>query len=509
MTSVVESFALVLTANTEELISKTVVAKNKTQELEKTLEKTEGASKSLSSSLLNLAKSYTGVILGAASLGGLIAGTAAYTKYADNLGIISKRLNVNVEDLDAWGGAVKREGGSAQEFQSTVERLSNTFGQFANKVSSEQSILFRSLGVSMTDASGKAKDVLQVLPQLADAFQGLDRQRANSLGMRLGLDQGTIALLQKGRAEVDVAIKRQKELGVVTKEDAELSRKFNQQWEDTSRSFNKFFGIVGSMVLPIFSKIGKALEKVGTYVSTHKDLIIGFAIAAGSAITLYLIPPLIRAAIAAVTLASPFYAVIGIVALLTAAFAIFYEDWQAFSRGDSSFIGDMVKEFPALIDVFETLSNVFGFLWETAQLLFSYLISALKDVFNAVSAIVGGIFKAVEFVSNLFSSSKKFEANGTQSIFSILKDDRSKEAMNSAGKTMNSINQNPLSSINSNSISYANSQNNRSSSNNVTVDKINISTQATSVDDIASNIASALNDKFNNAQLSYADGLRA
>lgn len=46
-----------------------------------------------------------------------------------------------------------------------------------------------------------------VLPELAESFEKLSKQESAALGQKLGLDQGTIMLLRRGRREVEDQIR--------------------------------------------------------------------------------------------------------------------------------------------------------------------------------------------------------------------------------------------------------------------------------------------------------------
>jgi len=108
------------------------------------------------------------------------ATTAAYTVFhktiaaselAAELGVTSRALGVNASELDAWGQAVQRTGGTAEGFQHSLKSLSEHFGT-------------------------SAAVTLKALPKLADAFSKLGNYRAQYYGKLLGIDEAAILLLQ-------------------------------------------------------------------------------------------------------------------------------------------------------------------------------------------------------------------------------------------------------------------------------------------------------------------------
>jgi len=140
------------------------------------------------------------------------------------VGRLAHNLNMSTEDVTAWEGAVERAGGSAAGVDGTLHGLTQQLQQLAITGQSAVVPYFQALGVHISDVSGKMRPMGDMLLDLADKFQGLDPARATALGAGIGLDQGTINLLQQGRAAVQQLLDEQRKLGVVSKEDAELAR---------------------------------------------------------------------------------------------------------------------------------------------------------------------------------------------------------------------------------------------------------------------------------------------
>lgn len=53
------------------------------------------------------------------------SGISQFVSQAQELGNLSRSVRENAEDLQAWGEAVKREGGTVEGFNSTVKKLSD------------------------------------------------------------------------------------------------------------------------------------------------------------------------------------------------------------------------------------------------------------------------------------------------------------------------------------------------------------------------------------------------
>lgn len=281
-----------------------ILFKADTANLKKGVGEVDKLAQQASASFFNLSHSIAlaaGAIVSAASLFNTITSV-------HELGNVARELNVNVESLDAWGQAVQRTGGSAQQFQSTL----------------------RSLATHLNTTPDVA---LRALPKLAESFSKMNQATANFYGKSLGLDQSTIYLLQQGRREVEATIQQQKELGLVTQKDVEVTRKFDNALYDLGRVFQSF---QRDLVLPALPALIKGLE----YFIEHKDLIKGALIGIGIGLTAFG--------------AAAFFANVGAntlrlsLAALLALFALVFEDFKKFKEGSRSVIGRVQSRIQGL-----------------------------------------------------------------------------------------------------------------------------------------------------------------
>src|ERR1043165_2772805 len=152
--------------------------KKSADKMNESLKDSEKVGDKVTESFSKLGKELTNTITKVISVGALLAGIKNSINYAEDVDLASRQLAVNVDELDAWDNAVRRTGGTAEQFQASLRRLAQQLG-----------------------TSGQI--ALEVLPQLADSFQQMGRFGAIRYGEILGLDENTILLLQKGRREVE------------------------------------------------------------------------------------------------------------------------------------------------------------------------------------------------------------------------------------------------------------------------------------------------------------------
>ena len=299
--SVLESLYILVKLETDQLKKGLADTQAQVKNLEKEFDNLGKSGDTVTHSFDNVLKSALKVFAGFASFSAILSGANGAIASIREVGHAARELNVDVSTLDAWGSAVERLGGSASGFQSSLESLSQHFGT-TNDIA------------------------LRALPKLADTFSRLNSVQARNYGKSLGLDQSTILFLQQGRREVEATITQQRQLGTVTREQVEVTNKFDNALLSLSRVFQS---LQREAILPALPLLTKTFD----YLVRHKDLIEGALVAIG---------------IAAVAMGASFAIANPAVAALAAslgAFVLAYEDYKAFSKGDPSFLGLVVQDY--------------------------------------------------------------------------------------------------------------------------------------------------------------------
>ena len=360
-----------------------------------------------------------------------VAAVLAAANYADQLGEMSEALEVDIEKLSMWSDAVKLSGGTAEGFQETVKTMTAALQENAVKGKSRIAPFYKALGISLRDAKGHARGFLDILPELAGKFEGLSKQQAFGLGQKLGLDRGTIMLLQKGRKEVDAVLKRQKELGVVTKEDAAIAAKFNDELDDTAHVFRSVGIQVGSLVLPVLSKLLRGVQKVFTFIKDNKDLTKGAIIGIATALTAFLIPAVIRL----VSASAPLTLLASLIGTIIALFALAYDDITAYLDGQESLIGEIFSKYPVIksivmgiINAVKILIQIFMTFAQFAKDSFFYPMRAAENLKKGIYGIIKSVkelFPAVkpqiEMITSAFAKATDFIKGLWESLTAVIK----------------------------------------------------------------------------------------
>jgi hypothetical protein len=545
--SVLETFFILFESNADDVDKGNQQAKKSSDDLERSLKSVDGATATVGSQFVNMLQVASGAIASVLSLAAVTGAVFKAADYADDLNDFTQRLGVNIEEVSAWGDAVAVNGGSAEGFRASIDSLSDALTTFAVKGNSRIAPFFKELGIDMVDANGKARDVMSILPELADAFEGLTRQESAALGRKLGLDQGTIILLQQGRREVDAQIARQKELGVVTQVNADIAANFNDQWDDTAKTFRSVAMALGGAVLPAFTRILQGVQSVASYLAKHSDFIVGIFVAIGAAAGFYLIPVMYRLAAATLVAFAPYLLMGAAIAAVGLAFALAYDDIMNFIDGNDSLIGQIMTDYPAIAAIVNFLIDVIKNLWSTVEWVFNSIVSLLEisvagwrllfgtindgirdfvansaflqaaialitEAFGVMGDSVGGIWdrlteKVMVFIGWV-RQAMQFATNVAGAFSAGLDNLKGSLGIGGLGEgkaALSTATNSAIGSQTSNSIANSSRTSNRSTS--VQTGPITVQTQATDADGIAGAIGSSLGTQMRAASASFDDGV--
>jgi hypothetical protein len=296
---VLDVFKIMFESDTSTLEKGTKKSEQEANKLNKKLEQTDKTASKVGDNLKGLLATGLGALTAIASFGGIVAGVMDVANYSDELAKNSALLGENINELAAYQDIATKAGGSSDGLTATFKNLNGQINEFATLGTTQTLPYFQKLGISLLDASGKARKVSDILPELADSFSKMSKTESAGLGQKLGLDQGTIALLQSGRRELEINLRKQKELFSITKEQAKVSEDFNDTIHDTKTVFRGLFLTIGGAILPVLQFLLEKFQKIIVFLRNNSDFATGIFIALGAAITAFVVPALYGMAVAA------------------------------------------------------------------------------------------------------------------------------------------------------------------------------------------------------------------
>lgn len=145
---------------------------------------------------------------------------SAFVSQADELGMLSKRLKISVEDIDAWSQANVAAGGSADALRQSLK--------------------------AYYDATGRPAEEFF---KLGEKIEGMtDRQKMAYLRAQ-GVAWDAIPVFLKGQKEADRLVAKYRKTAF-TAEDGERARKFRVAWQDFGRAAQSVGNVLARVVLP-------------------------------------------------------------------------------------------------------------------------------------------------------------------------------------------------------------------------------------------------------------------
>ena len=276
---------------------------------------------------------FTAMLLGATGLTKLAADAAKANMELDNT---AKNLGMARKELHAWIGAAEMAGGSASGMSSYMKTLSGDIQSLVMMGDASALPYFNALGVSMLDSSGKARQLDDVMLDLADRMSGMDRQQAYNLAQQMGMDDGTFNTLVRGRGEMERLLQLQREIYQSSEADIENSRKqaearalLNARWESLKL-------MIGNALLPAVTFLTEKISALVDYLAKNKQAVESVFIGMATAIGIFLMPMLITATAAMFAFIAPFLPLIAAVTVLGAAFGLLYDDYKTWADGGKS-----------------------------------------------------------------------------------------------------------------------------------------------------------------------------
>ena len=186
---------------------------------------------------------------------------------ADEGGKLAASLDVDVYWLTALDYAANRSGSSFAQVKTALERTAKTASDAA-RGTGEGARVFKDLGVSVTDSTGKLRNIKDIFLDSAQALsQYDDKTQRVAMAQRLFGRSATelMPLLNEGKAGINALTKRAQELGVAfDKEGAAGAAEFNDSMLDMQSAWQ---GIWRQSIVPLLTKLAPVMSNVGKIIS--------------------------------------------------------------------------------------------------------------------------------------------------------------------------------------------------------------------------------------------------
>ena len=184
------------------------------------------AGKTLGSGMVSTLRKYAKPIAAALSVAAVTkfakTCTTAFTNVASSTKTLQRAIGGTNEQVSSIAAAMKLSGADATKATTGLTKFAKSLGAVAGD-SEKAAELSKSLGVSVTDAGGKVKNVSEILPEMADHYNslGTEAEKTSYLMTNFGRSGQALApYMAKGSAGMDELKKKAEELGLVIGDDA-------------------------------------------------------------------------------------------------------------------------------------------------------------------------------------------------------------------------------------------------------------------------------------------------
>ena len=188
------------------------------------------------SGVTNILKSLGGPLLAA------FAGQKLFQQFSqggDALAKLSDRLGMSAQKIDAWAKANEDAGGSQEAFKGALENFILTAGKGEEE-------FFR----------------------MGEHIKGLNQRQAERFLKTQGLSADSAAVFLKYRDSAKDAAKAFEGVAM-TDEQVKIAREFNRQWKWFTNQASSLGGILMTVVMPVMTKVLKALSDGVKFLSEH------------------------------------------------------------------------------------------------------------------------------------------------------------------------------------------------------------------------------------------------
>lgn len=355
------------------------------------------------------------LLVGAGSFLALFTSFSAIHDYTEKVaeadrttGRLAKALGITTEELSRYHGAVTLADGTAESFNSSMRSMSGMLVDIEKNLPRANRALtvFKAAGIEGLQL-GKKHDILDVIDQLSEKMKAMSYMESLRLGQRMGLDEGTIRLFREGKDTIEEWKKEMGGLSITTQEDVDAFEELEDAQKKTAQAKEGIARIIMRTLRPAIIWFTQAVEKITVWVNQHSDAVriafIGIAAAMG---VLGLVAA--KAAIAVAAATWPLILIAALIGVIAAGIAWVYNEWKKWTEGGESSLGKLFAFLKAGWELFknsfvtqfnaikQTISDAIDFIVAQFQLVWAVLTldgPGIQAAWEKLTAALGRIMK--------------------------------------------------------------------------------------------------------------------
>lgn len=273
------------------------------------------------------------------------------------LGEVAKRARVAMQDLQAYGGALREVGGDVDNFTSTIANLRKQQEALFTPGGGQRNV-FTMLGIDPNEA--RNMNLIDLLMRIGEgAKRGLTPEMGRNLMRQLGIDEYTIEMLQKGSAEFQKLAEEEAKRISVTEKDYKMMLEFRKSVKDLRSELQGLANAAFRPLIPLLTEFAEKLADGIRFLKEHPPLlyaVVGALTALSGilsarlisnigAVALALMTRLVPALGATSAAAAPLtLTILPIIAAVTA-LALALDDLYAYATGGRNLLGNSLWKY--------------------------------------------------------------------------------------------------------------------------------------------------------------------
>lgn len=324
----------------------------------------------------------------------------------DELGDFAEAEQVSVEAISELGHAAQLSGSSLEAVKASVSGVNKVVGEAVLGIG-RGAKTFEKLHMSAKNADGSVKSFDQILEEVSDRMQGMSRQESIAMAEKLGIDSSLIPLLLKGKEHIAALREEARELGRVSEDDAATAGLFADAMDRTRFMLAALARGIAINLMPAMTGMLEGMRKwlmanreviksaITTFVQVFTALLgtlwdwivraadalsglvkwltttragmvtLAAALALVAKFAAYkvfaMIASGIRLVASALTVANAAALVTSaLIGGIIIALGLLIDDYVNWKEGNDSVIGDMVNQFPWLLDMIQGIEKSVG-----------------------------------------------------------------------------------------------------------------------------------------------------
>ena len=212
-----------------------------------------------------------GLVTGVTSLAGIAAFTDRWRSTTAALNSTSKMLGVGVSTLSKLQGAARLAGIGAEDMNAGLKGLGETLRDATFGRNSDAIQMFRQLKVEFEDSPGKVRDMVDVLPELADKIAAIKdpfTQARIATTLFGGAGEAMLPFLRKGSAGIKKLTEEVGLLGNMDQAAADAATRLTTSIEKVKIAGE---GLANEVLAPLAPHLERIAEDMAAWTKENKD----------------------------------------------------------------------------------------------------------------------------------------------------------------------------------------------------------------------------------------------